>query len=336
MKIFYVGHYVNGSTSKMRGEYLNKILKPNLFKIANLDIPIQKTSKIFSSLGWRYKFGPFIKNINNYIIGVINNDWHYDLVWIDKGVFIDPEVIEKLRKQSNTLVHYTPDPAFTYHQSHLFYKAIPYYDYCITTKSFEIKDYEKFSVKTIFCTQGFDPQLHKPFFSFEQKKGVVFIGHYEEERAEIVAKLLEAKVQVNLAGIKWSNFVKKYKHNNYLYYKGSGLFGVDYSNEISSALIGLGLLSKWIPELHTTRTFEIPACGTALATEYNDDTKLFFEKDEVLFYENKEHLIFLIKKIIVDPISLKILTLKGYERINQSKKDYHSILENILSQINFK
>ena len=37
-----------------------------------------------------------------------------------------------------------------------------------------------------------------------------------------------------------------------------------------------GLLAKWVPELHTTRTFEIPACGTALVTERNSETALVF------------------------------------------------------------
>lgn len=64
-------------------------------------------------------------------------------------------------------------------------------------------------MKTIFCTQGFDPQVHKPYHRFEEKKGVVFIGHKEEEREYIVAKLIEAGIQVTVAGNHWNNFAAR-------------------------------------------------------------------------------------------------------------------------------
>ena len=40
----------------------------------------------------------------------------------------------------------------------------------------------------------------------------------------------------------------------------------EYAKIISLSYFGLGLLSNWVPELHTTRTFEIPACNTCLIT----------------------------------------------------------------------
>ena len=42
--------------------------------------------------------------------------------------------------------------------------------------------------------------------------------------------------------------------------QGEGVWGADYTRALCSASIGLGLLSKLIPETSTTRTFEIPAC----------------------------------------------------------------------------
>ncbi|MEQ1665950.1 MAG: hypothetical protein ABL927_11295, partial [Bdellovibrionales bacterium] len=77
----------------MRGEYLKKILRPENFVILNTDIPIQGTSRVFRSLGWRYKIGPLIQHINQYTQKGISQHKHFDLAWIDKGVFIQPEVI---------------------------------------------------------------------------------------------------------------------------------------------------------------------------------------------------------------------------------------------------
>src|SRR5689334_11661743 len=157
MKALYVGHYDVGSTSRMRGEYLKQLLPEYEFVTINTDVPINATPKLLRSMGWRYKKGPLIRNINKYILKELNGNFEYDLVWIDKGVFIDPQIVQSLKQESRKLVHFTPDPAFTYHRSNLFYDALSLYDYCVTTKSFEIESYKKYGVKTIFCTQGYDP-----------------------------------------------------------------------------------------------------------------------------------------------------------------------------------
>ena len=275
----------------MRGELLKEILKAQKFKVANIDIPINATNRIFRSLGWRYKMGPLINNINNYIISVINNQWNYDLVWIDKGVFVKPSIIKKLKEQSKKIVHFTPDPAFTYHRSRMFYKAIQYYDACVSTKSFEEQAYLEAGTKQlIITTQGFQPMLHKSYHEFKEKQGIVFIGHHEKNREEILAALLEKKYHITLAGIGWASFAAAYK-NTTLNYLGDGIFGDAYAKTISGALVSLGLLSKIIPELHTTRSFEIPACGTALITERNAETQELFTEDEVLFFSSKEELL---------------------------------------------
>ena len=121
MKILYIAQYSEGSTSRMRGEYMRQILKGADVKVINTDVPMEKTSRLFRSVGWRFKKGPFITNINEYITESLKGDYKYDLVWIDKGVFIKPVIISKLKEKSARLVHFTPDPAFAYHQSKFFF-----------------------------------------------------------------------------------------------------------------------------------------------------------------------------------------------------------------------
>ena len=335
MKILYIGHYADGSTSKMRGEYLKKILCPTEFKYINTDIPINSTSKIFRSLGWRYKKGPLIKNINNFIYQNIKPLDFFDLAWIDKGVFIYPEIIQLIKEKSVKLIHFTPDPAFTYHKSSLFYKAIPLYDHCITTKSFEIANYQSnHSNSTIFCTQGYDPEIHKPYKSFEEKKGIVFIGHKEPDREFVISKLIEMGILVKLAGIKWEKVVNRYKNHSNLEYYGKGVFGTDYARIISRSLIGLGFLSKIIPELHTTRTLEIPACGTALITERNKETTSIFSNNEALFFDNPEEVLESIPRILTNDVFLREVTQNGLYKVNTGPYNYRSILIDVLQKAN--
>lgn len=338
MKILYIGQYTNGTTSRMRANQLEEILNPRCFEIIDTHKPFFKTPKIFRSMGFRYKTGPLISNTNLYIIKKLEalSDITFDLIWVDKAVYITKHTTLLLRKKTKKLVHFTPDPAFTFHQSKHFEKALPYYDYAITTKSFEVPYYLHLlpEDKIILTTQGFNPITHKPSVAFPEKtEGILFIGHYEQERATVLQQLINSGINVSIAGINWVNFAKKNKRNPLLTFLGEGIYGTDYAKTLSSYQFAWGALSKWIPELHTTRTFEIPACATALLTERNSETSSFFTEEEVVFYDSIEEMISKIKYYQSNPKMLETLINKGRKRVIDDGNDYKTIIENILQKI---
>ena len=327
MKVLYVGHYKPGCTTRMRGEHLQDILKPTTFDVINMDIPIDATSRPFRSFGWRYYKGPLIRNVNRYFREKISTRKDYDLVWIDKGVFIEPDILASLKRSDNKLVHYTPDTAFLYNRSPLFLKGIAHYDFCITTKSFELEAYrEAGTKKVLYCTQGYDPDLHKPCNSFAEKKGLVFIGQYEPWRGRVCEAILDAGMHLTVAGEYWSPFVRKHSGLPNFRYLGRGLFQQEYVRAISGAWASLGLLSKKFPEKHTTRTFEIPACGTLLATERNEETTSFYKDDEAVFFNEPTELVTQLRSLLADLPRLEAMTKKGRERVQHDGYDYRSIL----------
>lgn len=258
------------------------------------------------------------------------------MVWADKAIFLTPKTTKHLKSLTDKLVHFTPDPAFTFHQSHLFRRSLTNYDFAITTKKYELSYFEAHLKKEqiIYATQGFDTNLHQPITKFNEKKdGLLFIGHHEKEREMFVQKMIESKIPVSIAGIKWEPFVAKNKENFYLNYLGDGIYGQEYVKAISAFQFSWGSVSKWIPELHTTRTFEIPACGTALITERNEETTSFFTEEEVIFYDSIEEMIDKIKYYQSHPDKLELLTLKGTKRVNKDGRDYESILRKVLEEI---
>ena len=337
-KVLYIGQCEEGSTSRMRYLLIEEILgvKVDLINISN---HIISTRRPYRSIGWRYKIGPLIKKINSEVLDFMEKENSlYDLIWLDKAVFLTPKNIKILRAQTVKLVHFTPDPAFLFHRSRFFLNTLKLYDNCITTKSFELNEYMKYGCKNlIFCTQGYDEAIHKPFNDFDAKKyDVCFIGHFEKNRAELIQNILDSDISVVLAGIKWEKFVKKNKERSNLYFVGSNVVGEEYSRLISESRIGLGLLSKWIPEKHTTRTFEIPACGTALLTEDNSETRSFFKENEAIFYDKEASLPLVIKSWLNSPEKLKNVTHLGMKKIQGGNYTYLKLLRQVLTKVYLK
>lgn len=178
MKVLYIGIYRDGSTSKMRADKIRNILSNWEMDVINTDIPKQSMWRIWQSIGFRYKKGPLIGKVNSYVLDSLDNRF-YDLIWVDKAIYLTFKTTQELRAHSNKLVHYTPDPAFTYHRSKLFYKSMPLYDYMITTKSFEMNDFIRImgnKNKVLYATQGFDKDLHRPLVDWDKKKVLLSLG----------------------------------------------------------------------------------------------------------------------------------------------------------------
>lgn len=333
-KALYIGICSEGSTSKMRGENLRALLAGWRFEIIDTDIPFVKQPYLFRSVGFRYKIGPVVSAVNEYILEKLSGN--YDLVWIDKGIFLTKATTSIIKSRTAKLVHYTPDTAFYGNKSPLFYRSINLYDYLITTKSFELIKYQSLVPvdKLISITQGFDCDVHKPLVNFDSKiNRVAFVGLGERSREKTLQYLIDNNIHVLLAGYKWERFIKKNKRNPCLYFKGNVVWNEHYSLLISSSYFSLGMLSKRFPELHTTRTFEIPACGTALLTEKNEETASFFSEEQAIFYSDPESLVKKIRYYQGNLEALRVLTNNGLKKVNASGFDYKCILKKILERI---
>ena len=336
INILYIGQYTDGTTSKMRADQIINILSPSHHKIIDIHIPFYNSSRVIRTLGFRFKKGPLIKKINKYIIENIES-CNYDLIWVDKGIFITKDTTNVLRKKARTLVHFTPDMAFYENKSKFFIESLPLYDFAITTKTQEISLYNNYisPYKLIKATQGYDFNTHIPCHLFSEKENsITFIGLAETNRFEIIERLINNNIHVKVAGKGWKHFIAKHKQNPCLKFYGEILVGNKYAELISSSRFSIGMLSKRFTELHTTRTFEIPACGTALITERNKETSSFYNDDEAIFYTTTDEMIEKIKYYNEHLDELEVLTRKGLKRVEKDKRDYYNILQGIIEVIN--
>lgn len=245
-----------------------------------------------------------------------------DVIWLDKALTINHNTLKFVRKQNSkiVIVGYSPDDmAGKHNQSIAFLKSLPYYDIYFTTKSYGVKELTKLGCnKVVLIGNAFDPLTHFPrkVSSVEiQKYGgpVGFIGDYEEARASIIYFLAQNGIKIRVWGPNWERKMK-FKHTN-IKIEGIPLLGEEYAKAICSFDINLGFLRKINRDLQTTRTIEIPACGSFMLMERtNEHLTLFEEGIEAEYFSTKEELLAKVNYYLLHIDKRKSIARAGRQR----------------------
>lgn len=331
----YVGILTEGTTSRMRAEVLRKLTPDWEWTWVDTDEPMRMGTRCWRTLACRLGLGPAVARINSYVRKWLRVS-KFELGWVDKGVFLHGATIDELRARTRRLVHFTPDTAYYMNRSRHFDRSLGLYDLLVTTKSFELKEYRRrvASERVMLTTQGYDAGTHYPRNeAVARRREVALVGLAEPAREDCVTKLLRAGIPVRLAGRGWERLRRALAGEPLLQFEGETLFGDAYANLLSRCWVGLGLISKRFPELHTTRTFEMPACGTILATERTTETEQFFNPNEVIFFDCHESLAVQIKHMFdtASVAELCALAAAGHARVRRDGRDYATILGSVLS-----
>lgn len=328
-RILYLGEDLYGTTSRHRRELLDEIYKTKSLVIDfNLFLP---ELWLLKSLFWRFQHLIRLKSFEQALIKEISGV-KYDLVWIDKGLFLKSTLIESLRHQSNKLVFFTPDCFFYQNDVPAVRKRLHLFDLVVTTKSFEIHQFEKYMCPSnlMLVNQGYS-KVEAPAFQEKRKFDVLFIGKCEAYRETVVKHLAKAGIRIAVGGDGWrkKNYFLKRHHVTFL---GDDFRGEEYDELISKSKICLGLLSKNFPELHTTRTFEIPYFGSVLATERNAETQEFFDEGEALFYNTLEDLSMNINNLLQDE-KWRDMAKAGQRKVLNSAYSWEDQIEQVVKRI---
>lgn len=243
--------------------------------------------------------GPWIDNANQALLRRTDHWGMCDLIWIEKAQYIRKSTIEIIKaKLRAPIVHFTPDIAIqikgTQH-SPIFHQAIPAYNTVITMKDFEAPMYSELgAAHTIYMDQAVN---HKRLFpridiGKGQKARIGFIGHFEPHYLNTVRAIARSGLDVKARGPGWDKPHRRFNPAYRAYNAGGPIYGEEYAKQINRMGIGLGLLSKLGPEIVTTRSLEIPACGTFLLAERTKKhQEMFREGEEAEFFDSTDELL---------------------------------------------
>jgi spore maturation protein CgeB len=260
-------------------------------------------------------------------------------VWIDKGRWMRAETLEEIKLVTGAkLVHFTLDSQLLDNRSRLFNGAIPVYDCLITTKSFEVEAYRRLGAKRVLLTiQGFDerffPREPSPTHIERYGSDVVFVGHCQPHYARLLRAVSDADVKLRIWGPGWARYARRHAWAR-PYVCGDGIWGDDYPIVLSCAKIGLGLLSKRIPETSTTRSFEIPASEILLLAERTDEhERLFTEGLEAEYFASESELIEKLRCYLASDAERVRIAKAGRGRCVRDRYACRETLKTLLSEI---
>jgi spore maturation protein CgeB len=265
------------------------------------------------------------------------------LVFIEKGVDFDASNLIDFRKilpAKSKIVHINPDDPFGFFRGGWgkFISAIPHYDVHFIPKELNRQDYVSLCAKSVHVyDRAFDPKYHKPSILSETERSkyecdVGFIGSYAKQRESVIYEMICSGIDVTLWGDGWS----KGRHWPSLkkYWRGGTQINENYIKAICGMKIALHFVRHENRDLHDSRTFEIPACGTFMLTERTSDhERLFSENEEIVMFDSAADCIEKCRYYLTNDDTRQRISESAMKKLSGSNYDYTSRLRGMLELI---
>jgi spore maturation protein CgeB len=315
VKIVFLGAIGEGQTSRMRMRALSRL---------GHEVIGYDTERPWAEASWaarqaqrRLSRGPVIDAINRRV-RELADEAKPQLIWAEKQEYLRPETLDAVGRGGARSLHFTPDPYFwlSWRRTALMEAAIGRFDVLVYCKTYERADYEALDKPLIYMPLGYCDEVHRPLPSDDPRWtcDVGFLGGWEPRREAMLRALGAAVDDLKIRGGYW-DFLSdgRWSPRRQLVlarlaggepfriakdarlaraWRGGEVYGDDYARALSGARIGVGFLRRICPDQHTTRSFEIPACGSLLLADRTEDHQAFFEEGrEAEFFGSQDEMI---------------------------------------------
>lgn len=354
MRILFLGEITPGQTSLMRMRALAHL--GHEVHGVNTVASWKKASWQQRQIQRRLGRGRVVDEINESVLAAARA-LRPHLIWAEKQEFLRPDTLDDLRALGARLVHFTPDPYFSlrWKRTRLMDEAMSGFDVLVYCKSYERAQYSALGKPLIYMALGYCDKVHRPLPSIDPQWlcAVGFLGGWEPRRERLLHAAAAAGIDLKIRGGYWEflhdghwtlrrHIILKQLagtdrfrfHRDAILdkaWQGGEVYGDDYARALTGARIGLGLLRAVCPDQHTTRTFEIPACGSMLLADRTQEHQEFFrEGSEAEFFGSDEEMIDKLQFYCVNEDACLRVARAGYERCRTSGYSYVDRLRNAL------
>jgi spore maturation protein CgeB len=337
--IVYVGPLAYGQTCRQRLEAL-KALGHHVWGVDTMPPEVERRRGALAERLGRKIWGPRdLGQINERVLRRVE-EHRPEILWIDKGLIIDPRTLLRAKEISpqTVTVSYSPDDMMNPdNQSPQYLKGVGLYDLHVTTKSYNVAELRGLGARAVlFVNNAYCPITHRPWRLTSEERSrlggpVGFIGTYEPPRADLLLWLARQGIPVKVWG-SWPKGLGKGLTN--LTIMGAPLWGKEYAKGIGAFDINLAFLNKKNRDLQTTRTMEIPACGAfMLAERTSEHLALFQEGQEAEFFASPAELLAKIRYYLDHGEERQRIAAAGLARCQRSGYSTHATMARILTNI---
>jgi spore maturation protein CgeB len=357
MKILFLGQIGEGQTSLMRMRALERL--GYTVRGVHTTEAWHRASWLTRQMQRRMQRGSIIDGINRSVITAAR-EFRPNLVWAEKQEFLYEATIDELRKQGARTVHFTPDPYFALHwkRTRLMDDAMGAFDVLVYCKAYEREQYEALGKPVVYMPLGYCDEVHRALPSDDPrwKCDVGFLGGWEPRRERLLHAVAAAWVDLKILGGYW-NFLHDGRwtprrhiilkqlaggepfdfHRDELLARahlGGEVYADDYARALTGARIGLGFLRAVCQDQHTTRTFEIPACGSLLLADRTSEHQEFFhEGKEAEFFSSDDELLDKLRFYSANESAREQIAGAGHQRCIDGQYAYIHRLKSALRHI---
>lgn len=321
----------------------------NGFATVGCNLNIIDVNRYFSNKGFVYRalkkvrgkpFNSIIDAFNIEILRTID-EITPEILFIAKGLWVKLETILYAKSKGIVVVHWHPDDAFNpENSSHLLDASIKLYDLLVTPKTFNIEEYKRVGARNVlYLPYAYDPSVHYPVvISGEEKlmygSDLVFVGANRAKRSKELKMIVSHNLSIAIWGTGWHKLPITSSIKSHCKYRP--VYAEEMSKVFQSSKISLGFLNAENRDLHTARTFEIPACrGFFLAERTSEQLEFFREGIEAEYFSSIEELIEKAKFYINNESLRQRIVEKGFIRVQQLNATYFHRASIVLKVLGF-
>ena len=261
-----------------------------------------------------------------------------DMTFYIQARYVLPETLQETSLYGPNLAYFNDDMFNPRNQSFTFFDGIKHINCILTTKSYNVAEFHSAGAPwAIYVSNAYDPKIHYPAKPSPDERAyyegdMAFLGTFRPERADFLARIaaLTNGLRFNIWGGGWPKMDRPaYWHKKMAWrdlrscVRMRELWCSAMGKAIQSNKIILGLLNHANRDLHTSRSFEIPACGGFMLAERTAEHQQYFEEDkEAVYFSSFDELVEKIRYYIAHEETRRRIAEAGYQRCIRSPYRY--------------
>jgi hypothetical protein len=338
MRILFVAETVPGSRSLQRLDALRRLGHAvHLVATTPAGHSCEQAPSLAYRLSYRLRLPFDLAGINATLREV--DAASFDLALFDNAKTVRRGTLQSLkaRNPALTLVWFSEDDMLNpRHRTRSLGAALPLFDLCVTTKSFNAAPEElpRLGAKRVlFVDNAYDPLLHSPVEVDAETQArfgadIGFVGTFEAPRAASLLALARAGLRCRVWGNGWGGMVGAHPC---LVAENRPVYDMDYSRVLCSTKINLCFLRHFNRDRQTTRSIEIPACGAFMVHEQSEEMMALLRADaEAAYFADNEGLVGQCRRWLADDAGRAAAAAAGLRRVRDLGLSHGEILTRVL------